>query len=160
MVHGDIRHTASPHAPDSVLDDWRLFHEPEKIQRISSNRRFCNRRRLPKIVRFVYRTIAPRFSALLRVDGHAVSWCVHRAIRIELILSFPAVGVLMAVYFKLAFQHDSPVQNPETLYRQRPLMTLLAVTVVLCVVLLTVRIPVISESFAPTTEILERTTLR
>jgi hypothetical protein len=66
----------------------------------------------------------------------------------------------MAVYFKLAFQHDSPVQNPETLYRQRPLMTLLAVTVVLCVVLLTVQIPVISESFAPTTEILERTTLR
>ena len=74
--------------------------------------------------------------------------------RIELILSFPAVGALMAVYFKLAFQHDSPVQNPDTIYRQKPLMVLLAVATVLSVVLLTVRIPAMSESFAPTPEVL------
>ena len=76
--------------------------------------------------------------------------------RIELILCFPAVGVLMAVYFRLAFQHDSPVQNPETIYRQKPLMVLLAVTTVLCVVLITVRIPAMSQWFAPTPEILAR----
>lgn len=80
--------------------------------------------------------------------------------RIELILSFPAVGLLMAIYFKLAFQHESPVQNPETLYRQKPLMVLLAITVVLCAFLFTVRIPAMSESFTPTSEILERQSIR
>lgn len=86
--------------------------------------------------------------AMLFLGGFIVRY------HIELILSFPAVGVLMAVYFRLAFQRDSPVQNPETLYRQKPLMAMFAGTVVLMVVLLSVRIPAMSSMLSPTTEIL------
>ncbi len=76
--------------------------------------------------------------------------------RLELILSFPAIGILMAVYFQMAFEHDSPVQNPEKIYRQKKLMIPLAVSVALMAVLLSVRIPRLSEWFSPTAEIMER----
>ena len=33
--------------------------------------------------------------------------------RMEMIFAFPFIALLMAVYFNLAFQQDSPVQNPE-----------------------------------------------
>src|SRR5260370_29125787 len=38
--------------------------------------------------------------------------------RLELILSFPLVAVVMAVYLLLAFQPNSPAQNPEGLFRE------------------------------------------
>jgi len=75
--------------------------------------------------------------------------------RIELILCFPAVGVLMAAYFRLAFRNDSPCQNPEKLYRQKGLMILLAITVTLMIALLSVRIPRMNELFSPTSEMME-----
>lgn len=75
--------------------------------------------------------------------------------RLELILSFPAIGILMAVYFQMAFQHDSPVQNPEKIYRQKKLMIPLVVSVALMAVLLSVRIPRLSDWFSPTSEIME-----
>lgn len=40
----------------------------------------------------------------------------------ELILSFPFIAWLMAVYFGLSFQSESAVQNPEKLYRVPRLM--------------------------------------
>jgi decaprenyl-phosphate phosphoribosyltransferase len=61
--------------------------------------------------------------------------------RIELILAFPALALLMTVYFHMAFQAESPVQNPEKLYKQRFLMATLAVTVILMGVLQIVRVP-------------------
>jgi hypothetical protein len=75
--------------------------------------------------------------------------------RLELILSFPAIGTLMAIYFQMAFQADSPVQNPERLFREKRLMIPLAVSVVLMAVLLSVRIPELSEWFSPTAEFME-----
>jgi 4-hydroxybenzoate polyprenyltransferase len=75
--------------------------------------------------------------------------------RLELIFSFPAIGVLMAVYFHMAFEHDSPVQNPEKIYREKKLMIPLAVSVVLMAVLLTVRMPRLTNWFSPTAEIME-----
>jgi 4-hydroxybenzoate polyprenyltransferase len=46
--------------------------------------------------------------------------------RMEMVLAFPLIALLMAVYFNLAFVEDSPVQNPEKLYREPRLMVLLA----------------------------------
>jgi decaprenyl-phosphate phosphoribosyltransferase len=48
--------------------------------------------------------------------------------RIELVLTFPLIAWVMAIYYNLAFEKDSPVQNPERLYRQKTLM----LAVVLC----------------------------
>jgi decaprenyl-phosphate phosphoribosyltransferase len=78
--------------------------------------------------------------------------------KLELILSFPFVALVMAIYLSLAFRKDSAVQRPEGLWREPTLMVaVLACTVVIGILLL-VRIPVLSQVFSPTapTEILTR----
>jgi 4-hydroxybenzoate polyprenyltransferase len=67
--------------------------------------------------------------------------------RLELVLSFPVIALLMAVYFNLAFEHDSAVQNPEKLFREPQLMLLFAICVILLVTLLFVRVPILSQMF-------------
>jgi hypothetical protein len=53
----------------------------------------------------------------------------------------------------MSFQPDSPVQNPEKLYKQKFLMGTLALTVILMGVLQIVRIPSIEKFFSPTVEL-------
>ncbi|MGB6973240.1 MAG: UbiA family prenyltransferase [Terracidiphilus sp.] len=67
--------------------------------------------------------------------------------RMELILAFPFVAWLMAIYFGLAFRHESAVQNPEKLYREPRLMLALALCVAVFVLLLFVRMPWIAGLF-------------
>jgi 4-hydroxybenzoate polyprenyltransferase len=71
--------------------------------------------------------------------------------RIELILSFPVVAWLMAVYFSLSFRHESAVQNPERLYREPRLMIPLGICVALIVLLLFVNLPWIGTLFPKST---------
>lgn len=70
--------------------------------------------------------------------------------RLELILAFPLVALVMAVYFAIAFKPDSAAESPEKLYREPALV----VSVLLCgavmSVLCFVRIPVLHDVFAPT----------
>lgn len=61
--------------------------------------------------------------------------------RMELILAFPIVAWLMAIYFGLSFRTESSVQNPEKLYREPHLMAVLALCVVAFTVLLFVNLP-------------------
>jgi len=68
--------------------------------------------------------------------------------RLELILSFPLVAVFMAMYLHLAFRADSPVENPEKLYRERGLMLVLAACVVVMTVLLLVDLPFLGDVFS------------
>ena len=67
--------------------------------------------------------------------------------RMEMIFSFPFIALLMAAYFKLAFVPDSPVQNPEKLYRQRGLMTLLGVCTAVLIVTSFVHFPWLAQMF-------------
>lgn len=67
--------------------------------------------------------------------------------RMELILSFPLMAWLMAIYFGLSFRHESAVQNPEKLYREPRLMTVLAVCLIAFVALLFVDIPWLATFF-------------
>ena len=67
--------------------------------------------------------------------------------RIELILSFPLVALIMAIYFKLAFQSSSPVEHPEKLYKERGLMAAVISCSALMVVLLFVNIPALVDMF-------------
>lgn len=67
--------------------------------------------------------------------------------RLELVLSFPVIALLMAAYFNLAFEPDSAVQNPEKLFREPRLMFLLAICVVFLAVLLFVRVPHLEQIF-------------
>lgn len=70
--------------------------------------------------------------------------------RIELILGFPFIALTMAIYLKLAFQHESAVQNPEKLYREPGLMASFVATVLVMGMLLFVRLPKLEEFFSPT----------
>jgi len=70
--------------------------------------------------------------------------------RIELILGFPLVALVMAIYLKLAFQKNSAVQNPEKLYREPLLMASFIATVLVMSLLLFIRLPLLEQFFVPT----------
>lgn len=70
--------------------------------------------------------------------------------RLELILAFPLIAVVMAIYLSLAFKPDSAVINPEKLYREKTLMLAVAVCAALMLVLLFVDIPALNTIFRPT----------
>jgi 4-hydroxybenzoate polyprenyltransferase len=67
--------------------------------------------------------------------------------RMEMIFAFPFIALLMAVYFNLAFTQDSPVQNPEKLYREPGLMALLAVCCTVLVVTSFISLPWLGQLF-------------
>lgn len=70
--------------------------------------------------------------------------------RLELIVSFPLIALVMALYFRLAFRRASPVQHPEGLLREPTVV----IPVVLCASVMTallfVDIPMLHRVFQPT----------
>ncbi len=67
--------------------------------------------------------------------------------RMEMIFAFPFIALLMAVYFKLAFACESPVQHPEKLYREPLLMVLLTVCSTVLIVTSFVHFPWLAQLF-------------
>lgn len=70
--------------------------------------------------------------------------------RIELLLSFPFIALVMAVYHNMAFDADSAVQNPESLHRHRGLMLSVALCSLVMIALLMVDLPILQTIFEPT----------
>jgi len=71
--------------------------------------------------------------------------------RLELVLSFPLVAMVMARYLSLAFKPDSPVQHPEDLYREPSLMVWVVLCTLAVTVLLFADVPLLHQMF-PATE--------
>jgi len=69
--------------------------------------------------------------------------------RLECILGFPLVALLMAVYLSLAFKQDSAVQRPEKLYREPALLISASAAVIVLSVFLFVDVPILYQWFAP-----------
>jgi 4-hydroxybenzoate polyprenyltransferase len=67
--------------------------------------------------------------------------------RMEMVFAFPMIALLMAVYFRLSFSDDSPVQNPEKLYRQPMLMVLLTACCAVLVITSFVNLPWLGQLF-------------
>lgn len=67
--------------------------------------------------------------------------------RMEMVFAFPFIALLMAVYFQISFLEDSPVQNPEKLYREPRIMALLAVCSVVLVAMLYINLPWLARVF-------------
>ncbi len=67
--------------------------------------------------------------------------------RMEMVFAFPFIALLMAVYFKLSFVEDSPVQNPEKLYREPRVMALLVVCCVVLIAMLYIDLPWLGHLF-------------
>jgi len=70
--------------------------------------------------------------------------------RLELLLAFPAIALVMAMYLRTALKPNSAAQNPEHLYRERGLMVAVAGTAILMLVLLRVDLPRMHRLFSPT----------
>ena len=70
--------------------------------------------------------------------------------KLELILSFPMVALVMAVYLSLAFKKDSTAQRPEHLYRERSLMLAVISCALVMGILLLSDIPSLHRIFVPT----------
>jgi hypothetical protein len=66
---------------------------------------------------------------------------------LELILFAPVGAGVFAYYMHLGLKPDSPVQNPERLYRERGFFAYMILATVLFVVLMFTSIPVIYQLF-------------
>jgi 4-hydroxybenzoate polyprenyltransferase len=69
--------------------------------------------------------------------------------RLELVLAFPFVAVVMAVYLRLSFQPNSAAQRPELLYREPALLWAVCACSAALVLLLFVDVPWLYEFFTP-----------
>jgi 4-hydroxybenzoate polyprenyltransferase len=85
---------------------------------------------------FFYATASALFAGIFIVRYH-----------VELILFTPLAAGLFAYYMKIGLQPDSPVQNPEKLYRQRGFLAYLIVCVIAFVVLMFTSIPAMHRFF-------------
>jgi len=76
--------------------------------------------------------------------------------RLELVLSFPLIALVMAIYLNLSFDRDSPVQNPEKLHRSKILMASVGACALSMAALLWIDIPLLHSVFQPTLEMISR----
>ncbi len=79
--------------------------------------------------------------------------------RIELVLAFPFVALVMAVYLHVSYEPESAVQNPEKLHRNPVLMTTVAASALVIVALLWFNIPQMHDWFKPTLPIQQEFTV-
>ncbi len=70
--------------------------------------------------------------------------------RLEWILAFPLVALVMALYLDLSFKKDSAVQRPEGLYREPKLMAAVVACSIAMAALALIDIPVLKNVFNPT----------
>jgi 4-hydroxybenzoate polyprenyltransferase len=66
---------------------------------------------------------------------------------VELILFIPMAAGFFAYYLQLGLQHDSPVQHPEKLYKDRGFLLYMTLSVGLFVLLMFVHMPVLYKLF-------------
>ena len=69
--------------------------------------------------------------------------------QLELVLATPVVAYALAYYMHLGFKPNSPVQNPEHLWRQKKLVLIVTIAFGLCTFLLLYDIPFFTNLIAP-----------
>ena len=67
--------------------------------------------------------------------------------RLELILSFPLIAFIMAMYLNLAFKEDGSAQAPEKLWKETPLMLASFICLSLMALLMNVSLPMFTSLF-------------
>ena len=69
--------------------------------------------------------------------------------RFEFILLIPILAALISEYMRIGFLHDSPVQYPETLYKQKKLVMLCFILMIVFIILIFVQLPWLAQAFDP-----------
>jgi 4-hydroxybenzoate polyprenyltransferase len=85
---------------------------------------------------FFYATMCTLFMGVFIVRYH-----------VELILFVPVAAGFFAYYLKLGLKSDSPVQNPEKLYKEQGFLLYMVLSAVLFVLLMFTNIPVLYDLF-------------
>lgn len=78
-------------------------------------------------------------SAMLFLGAFMMRW------RLELIISYPFIAFVMAIYFDIAFKNNSPAQAPEKLYSEPRLMIAISVSALAFIILFFVDIPLLHQ---------------
>ena len=73
--------------------------------------------------------------------------------RLELVLSFPLIAAVMAVYFSLAFKPESPAEHAEKIYREWKFMLVVTSCTLVMTLCLVVDMPWVYHLFTPTAPI-------
>lgn len=79
--------------------------------------------------------------AMLAFGGFAARY------RLEMVLAYPMVALVMAVYLNLAFKPNSAAQSPELLYRDRLLVLSVGACIVVMAVLYFIDVPMLKTFF-------------
>lgn len=69
--------------------------------------------------------------------------------RVELILSIPFIALVIAYYLRMTLLPHSPVQAPESLYKQKYFVLVVSMCVLVICVLFLIDIPIIPRLFTP-----------
>ena len=109
--------------------EYRHIGNPEVAAAYRRSFRYYTEERL-LISLFFYATTCALFAGVFIVRYH-----------VELILFAPLAAGLFAYYMKIGLQPDSPVQNPEKLYRERGFFAYMVLCTVMFVVLMFTSIP-------------------
>lgn len=104
--------------------EYRKLDDPERAAKYRKSLGYYNEQRLTVSI-FYYVTL------FALMGGYFIA-----SYRFELILAAPMVAYSMAFYMRLSFKKNSPVQNPERLFRERSVMLVIFATFALCTVLL------------------------
>ena len=109
--------------------EYRMIDDSEVAGAYRRSFKHYNENRL-LVSLFCYATGCAFFTAIFVVRYH-----------LELILTAPLIAGFFACYMRVALKPNSPVQNPEKLYREKTLMTCAAVTFIAFILLLFTNIP-------------------
>jgi decaprenyl-phosphate phosphoribosyltransferase len=109
--------------------EYRHIGNPEVAAAYRRSFKYYTEERL-LISLFFYATTCALFAGVFIVRYH-----------VELILFAPLAAGLFAYYMKIGLQPDSPVQNPEKLYRERGFFAYMVVCTIMFVVLMFTSIP-------------------
>lgn len=153
MVAGWYIVTTSTHAPASLLlSYWMIGCYFMALKRYAELAGFADRSQAAAYRRSFATYTPDRLIVSIMFYAAAAmlffgAFCMRY--RLELILSFPFVALVMALYLRVALKPRSAAQHPEQLYRERGLMAGVLVTTVVMVVLLRVDLPAIHRFVTP-----------
>jgi len=115
--------------------EYRNINNPEIAGSYRNSFRYYDEGRLLTSI-FFYITLFSLFFGIFIIRYH-----------FELILCTPFVAGFTSYYIKLGLKRDSPVQNPERLYRARKFLAYAILSLVVFILLLFIRIPLLYYLF-------------
>ena len=118
--------------------EYRMIDSPERAAAYRKSFAFYNEQRLLVSIMFY------GSAAMLFLGAFVVRY------KLELILSFPLIALVMALYLSIAFKADSAAQAPEKLYREGWLVASVTVCAIAMTLLFFADLPLLHQLVAPT----------